>query len=609
LNPSPEYVQLTLINNGIRSQAVVHRVDPSPSYAQSHPNGNYDSVSGLPLNTPLPAVTPDHISAGSGDTVLKVSVPSGTMQIWVRPFGGDNWALLGVNTSQNSTGTTLASVTVPGSLLQNPGLLQFSLASDGSSGSTNVLVADPTLPAFSTSNVTQVSGAYPLDNPTDGASITMFGSGFSQGSTVVVGRNGVPGFILPTNFQATSLGSGTLSAALPADDVSLVAGVGEPGMTALSNAVPLFNSVGEYAGSDEFSDNDLADDYSTSESDLLRVFGNLNLVSADSPNGPVGQTLTVYGINLAPGASLELKTKSGNLEFTETVPITSIQNLGTSQPEPIAALMPASLFGPTSLDPQTSGGSSGSTTGKGSASPSSQTLKKRKQGVQGVASKNGQTLGQTPLATVSASGQFIIPFGGRRRFSVYKRGTDNSLQIVPDDRTPDTDYVATTATDNVKATLIGTNAQIEVEPIDPPGTFWVRGIQLTQSSVRPNCTVGSDQSALNLKVSGPSGYSLKAPKQVIVQYSTLGQGALPMMGVMNPRRSIFRSSPGTTPAQTMFGRAKIERLLLCPGNCIVLAVPIFWRTRTQTIGRNTLPTLLNSRPNLRMGNPSISIRK
>jgi PKD domain/Bacterial Ig-like domain len=531
LNPSPEYVQLTLINNGVRSQAVVQRVDPTPNYAQSHPNGNYDSVSGLPLNTPLPAVTPDHISAGSGDTVFTVSVPAGTMQIWVRPFDGDNWATLGVSTSQNSAGTTLASVTVPGSLLQNPGLLQFSLASDGSSGSTNVLVADPTLPAFGTSNITQVSGGYPLDNPTDGASITMFGSGFSQGSKVVVGRNGVPGFILPTNFQASSLASGTLSAALPADDVLLVAGVAEPGMSAVSNAVPLFNSVGEYAGFDEFSDNDLADEYSTSDSDLLRVFGNLNLVPADSPNGPVGQTLTVYGVNLAPGASLELKTKSGNHEFIETVPITSIQNLGTAQSGPIAALMPPSLFGPTSLDPRTSGGgSSGPTTGKGSASPSSQTLKKRKQGVQGVASKNGQTLGQTPLATVSASGQFIIPFGGRRRFSVYKRGTDSSLQIVPDDRTPDTDYVATTATDNVKATLIGTNAQIEVEPSDPPGTFWVRGIQLTQSSVRPNCTVGSDQPALNLTVSGQPGYSLKAPKQVIVQYSTLGQGALPMMG-------------------------------------------------------------------------------
>jgi hypothetical protein len=529
LNPSPEYVQLTLINNGVNSQTIVQRIDPTPSYAQSHPNGGYDSTSGLPLSTGSPGVSPDHVIAGSGDTVFNVTVPTGTTQLWIRRFDSDDWASLNVN-SASSSGTATASVTVSGALLQVPGLVQFSLASDGSSGTTNVLIADPSLPAFGTSSITQATGAYPYDNPTEGASVTMFGSGFSSGSVVVVGRNGIPGFVLQTSFQATSLVSGTLSDALPEDDTLLVAGVADPGLAAISNSVPLFNSLSEYAGSEEFSDSDLADEYSASDVDLLGVVGNLNLVTSDSTaGGPSGQTLTIYGINLISGASLQLKTQSGNLSFTESVPITNIQTLGTAESGPYARLEPFSPFGTVSI-PQSSSGSSGATTGKGSASPSSKTLKKRKQGVQGVASKNGQTLGQTQLATVSASGQFIIPFGGRRRFSVYKRGSDNSLQIIPDGGTPDKDYVAATATDNIVATLAGNNAEIELETSDPPGSFWVRGIQLTQSTVRPNCTVGSDQPALNLTVSGPTGYSLKAPKQVIVQYSTLGQGALPSMG-------------------------------------------------------------------------------
>jgi hypothetical protein len=213
-----------------------------------------------------------------------------------------------------------------------------SLTSDGFLGTSNLLVADPTLPAFGTSIDITTSGADASDDVITGASVTAYGSGFQTGSSVIVGRNGVPGFVLPSSVSASSLATATLTSALPGDDTSLVIGVAGPGLTAVSNSVPLYSASQEHLDAQEFSDSDLANEYSSTDVDLLRLVGNINLVPAEQ-TGPSAQNVKVYGVNIASGTVLEVKTQSGNLTITETVPLQNITTLGTGQPAPIASLL------------------------------------------------------------------------------------------------------------------------------------------------------------------------------------------------------------------------------------------------------------------------------
>ncbi len=524
LNPSPEYAQLTVITNGQRTQTMVVRIDPSAPISettQSTQDDSIDPTSGLPLSTPPIGLSPDHVSAGSGNAVIVLSLSSSVTQLWARRFDQNNWTVLTVDYSSSQP-----AVTVPGSLLGSPGLVQVSLTSDGFLGTSNLLVADPTLPAFGTSIDITTSGADASDDVITGASVTAYGSGFQTGSSVIVGRNGVPGFVLPSSVSASSLATATLTSALPGDDTSLVIGVAGPGLTAVSNSVPLYSALQEHLDAQEFSDSDLANEYSSTDVDLLRLVGNINLVPAEQ-TGPSAQNVKVYGVNIASGTVLEVKTQSGNLTITETVPLQNITTLGTGQPAPIASLLSHSLFS-TELLGQTPVPSPASV-GRGGAQLPSGPLKKRKHRVRGTAKgPNGQVIARTNAPIITASGQFGVPFGGRRHFQVYKNVDEKTLVIVPDQGAVPPKFVPVTSTDSVTATISTSNAQVERESNDDAG-FYIRGIQLTQSQVRAGCTVGTDQPAFDVAITGPPGYSLKIPKKAIVQYATIGKGPIPQI--------------------------------------------------------------------------------
>jgi hypothetical protein len=148
-----------------------------------------------------------------------------------------NWGTVTVSSRQDSNVT----VKIPSALLATPGLLQIAPATEVR-GSLPFVVSDPALPAVGTSPGVSVSS---IDSPVSEAGTTLIpviGTGFDDGSQVVLGRVGTTGVVVPTRAISDTLLQAEVDEDALGTATDLTVAVLASDGASMSNSVPLSGS-------------------------------------------------------------------------------------------------------------------------------------------------------------------------------------------------------------------------------------------------------------------------------------------------------------------------------------------------------------------------------
>ena len=146
------------------------------------------------------SITPDWALVGDSAPTLQIAGQnlSAVTQVFVAGVGGE-WALY---ETISSTDTTVQ-FRLPVSMLFQEGFLRISPFAGDQTASVAFLVADPTIPPTGTASGVILTSAEP-DELEPGGPVTILGSGFEDGMTVILGRNN-RGVALSYNHQQWTL--------------------------------------------------------------------------------------------------------------------------------------------------------------------------------------------------------------------------------------------------------------------------------------------------------------------------------------------------------------------------------------------------------------------
>jgi hypothetical protein len=362
---------------------------------------------------PFGGLLPAAVAAGSGDVAV-TATGSPAAQVFVRGLDG-TWNALAAVASGSSFRFTL-----PASLLTQPGFLEVAPTADDAL-SIPFLVFDPTLPAVGTAPDLEVDAVDVDQDTLTPATISVLGDSFVDGMKVVLGRGTTPGLALPTTLLVPGL---LLQAQVPApfaaaaDDL-FVAVLSADG-TVLSPAIPYRRvSIVAPAGSGSVADRDqtvtsIAPGIDVAEALATAQFG-VNQVGLTSVTGglqgTVGapanqpqQSLLVRGANLVDGLVARYRTWKGGTLLEKLSNLTGTTTVATLPAPPgIDPVAPTELRQSTSRVPK-----------EITDTP------EKKVKVETSKVKSGAMV-------VDFKQPPVIPFGGRRSFSIYKADKDYQI--------------------------------------------------------------------------------------------------------------------------------------------------------------------------------------
>lgn len=435
LSEQPQSVEVAVVMpDGTRSNSVVASVlnasAPPPVLIADGGMGGTGGASGAELTS----MVPTHGFANVGERIITVT-GSGLRErstIYIRDLAG-TWNEVPFSATTDSTGTLI----LPADLMATPGFLQLSCTPDETQ-SLAFLVADPDLPRFEGSGEAgaSVSAVSLSPGPSSPMEVTVYGGPFSQGMQIVLGRGDVPGIRIPT----TLVDEATMHAALirfAGKGADLVVSVLSSDGSTLSSPV--------WVQTDQTSGGNASE--VVSETDTIRYTdpavsfpeGSIKITSIDSSFSltPVSslqdetaeETLSVKGVNLTDGMTLEISSFKGSQQVKELVPLTGVHQYDPAGPD-ITGVSVLALAGTASSPGQQAAPNKNVVgTAKTKNLATKHTRKTAK--IEATKENSGKKVTSTKQVSVVVQGAGI-PFGGYLRLQVIEDNDGLVSIYVPD---------------------------------------------------------------------------------------------------------------------------------------------------------------------------------